>query len=306
MQLLTGPVIQSAINFSEGRRAEVVEAIAEAGRGTPGVVLADCSADPDHNRMVASLLGGPEPVRHAALAMARVAVARIDLRRHTGAHPRIGAVDVVPVVPIRGVTMEECLEVAARIGQDFARELGLPVYFYERSARPGRRSALPEIRRGGFEGLFREPPAGPRVPDLGPAAPHPTAGAVVVGAREPLVACNVNLDTPDPTVAKRIAATIRRERDTRPLLAGVRALGLFLPSRSRAQVSMNLTRPARTPLPAVFDCVRQEAARLAVNVYESEIIGLLPRHALGGEPPERILWRGFRQTQILEYWLEKL
>jgi len=296
-------VIQSAINFSEGRRAEVIEAIAEAGRETPGVLLADCSADADHNRMVTTLLGGPEAIRQAAVAMARVAVAAIDLRHHTGVHPRMGAVDVIPIVPIRGSTMAECVEVAAQIGRDLAQTLGLPVYFYEHSAAPGRRAALPDIRKGGFEGLFTEALTGPRAPDLGPHTPHPTAGAVAVGARPPLVAYNVNLDALDATAARRIAGMIRRERETRPELTGVRALGFFLPSRRCAQVSMNLTRPLLTPLPGVFDYVRREAARQAVRVIASEVIGLAPRQALGGEPPESILWHDFRETQILEYWL---
>lgn len=303
---MSAPVIQSAINFSEGRRAEVMEAIAAAIRETPGATLADRSGDRDHNRMVATLLGGPEAIRQAALAAARVAVEAIDLRHHTGVHPRIGAVDVVPVVPIRGITMEACEEIAARIGQDLAEQLGLPVYFYERSAVPGRRRTLPEIRQGGFEGLFAKPLDGPRTPDLGPAAPHPTAGAVVVGAREPLVAYNVLLEAPDDSAARRIAALIRRVRAVRPELAGVRALGLWLPSRGCAQVSMNLTQPAQTPIPPIFDTVRQEAEEHLAKGTASEIIGLVPRGALGGESPERILWRDYRETQILEYWLERL
>lgn len=296
-------VVQSAINFSEGRRAEVIEAIAEAGWDRPDVLLADCSADPDHNRMVATLLGRPEAVRRAAVEMACVAVAWIDLRHHSGVHPRLGAVDVVPITPIRAVTMAACVEVAAQIGRDLAGRLALPVFFYEQSAAPGRRTALPDIRKGGFEGLFTEPLSGPRAPDLGPATPHPTAGAVVVGARGPLVAYNILLDTPDVRAARRIAAVIRRERETRPELRGVRALGLPLPSRQSAQVSMNLTRPDWTPLPGVFNFVQREAAQMGVKVLASEIIGLVPRDALGGEPPERLLWRDYRETQILEHWL---
>jgi glutamate formiminotransferase len=267
------------------------------------VIVADCSADADHNRMVLSLLGGPEAIRQAALATARVAVREIDLRTHAGVHPRLGAVDVVPVVPIRGLTMEACLAVAERIGEDFVEKLGLPVYFYERSARPGRRAALPDIRKGGFEGLFTESLTELRAPDLGSPQPHPTAGAAVVGARNPLVAFNINLDTPKHEVARRIAALLRREREIRPELTGVRALGFFLPSRRRAQVSLNLTRPEKTPLPAVFDVVRREAARHGTQIASCEVIGLILRYVLGGEPPERILWRDYRETQILEHWL---
>jgi glutamate formiminotransferase len=291
------------MNFSEGRRAEVIEAIVAAAREIPGSTLADYSTDPDHNRMVVTVLGGPEAICKAARAAARVAVEKIDLRHHKGAHPRAGAVDVVPVVPIRGISMAGCVEVAAEIGRDFTQELHLPVYFYERSAGPGRRAALPEIRKGGFEGLFTEPMTGLRAPDLGPNAPHPTAGIVVVGAREPLVAYNIDLETEEVAVARRIAAALRRDRETRPELIGVRALGLWLPSRRCAQVSLNLTRPALTPMPDVFDYVREAAAREGIDVRESEVIGLIPRVALGGEPPSRILWNAFRETQLLEHWL---
>jgi glutamate formiminotransferase len=300
---ISGPVIQCAINFSEGRRPEVIEAIAGAARSAPGAILADCSADPDHNRMVATILGGAEAIAEAALASVQAAIERIDLRRHSGQHPRLGAVDVIPLVPIRGVTREECVETARRIGQELAARFALPVYFYEYNAAPGHRALLPQIRKGGFEGLFGEPLTGERAPDLGPNAPHPTAGAVVLGTRDPLIACNIELDTPDLQIARRIAARIRRDRETIPALAGVRALGLFLASRNRAQVSMNLTRVRETSLPAVFRYVEQEAARFAVKLFACEIIGLIPMAALDGASPEEILWRDARETQFLEYWL---
>lgn len=301
---MTGPIIQCPINFSEGRRSEVIEAIAEAIRRIPGAILADYSADVDHNRMVATILGGPSAVQQAALGAVRVAVEHIDLRQHSGVHPRIGAVDVVPLVPIRDVTLEECVALSHSIGRALAEQFGLPVYLYERSARPGRPSSLPQIRAGEFEELARGPLTGRRAPDFGPQHAHPSAGAVVVGARQPLIAYNIDLATPDPAVAKRIAAVVRHERQSRSELTGVRALGLFLPSRGRAQVSMNLTRPDLTPIPVVFDFVRKEAERNTTKVYKSEVIGLIPRCALAGKPPECILWRDFRKMQLLEYWLE--
>jgi glutamate formiminotransferase len=302
---MTGPIIQSAINFSEGRRTEVIAAIIQAIRDVPGATLADYSADPSHNRMVASILGGPEALFEAAIAASKVAIERIDLREHTGAHPRIGAVDVLPVVPIRYITMPECVALSHRIGQELAARFHLPVYFYERSAESGRTSALPELRKGGFEGLFTAPLTGDRVPDAGPHHPHPTAGAAIVGARNPLVAYNINLTTTEVSVARRIAAKIREGRLLIPELQGVRALGLWLPSQGQAQVSMNLTLPDLSPMPAVFDFVRRHAEEQGVEVAESEIIGLIPRASLGGEPPDRILWHGYRETQVIEYWLEK-
>jgi glutamate formiminotransferase / 5-formyltetrahydrofolate cyclo-ligase len=303
---MPGPLIQSAINISEGRRMEVIAALVKAAESVPGVTLADWSADVDHNRMVLTLLGVPDAIGRGVLAVARVAVGQIDLREHTGAHPRMGAVDVVPLVPVREVSMDECVALSTQVAADLAGELDLPVYLYERSASPGKRAELPEIRKGGFEGLFTQELTGVRAPDSGPTAPHPTAGATVVGARGPLVAYNIDLNSTDVAVARRIAAAIRRERSSRPELAGVRALGLLLPSRNCVQVSMNLTNPAVTPMPGVFDFVRHQATIEGVEIRESEVIGLISLNALGGEPPERIQCREFRETQILDHWLERL
>ena len=299
------PLIQSAINISEGRRPEILQAIVRAAESS-GVTVADWSADIDHNRMVITLLGDPTAIRHGALAVGRIAVEQIDLRGHSGAHPRMGAVDVVPVTPIQGITMEECVLLSKEIAEDFADKLGVPVYLYEKSARPGRRAALPAIRKGGFEGLFSGPLAGNRAPDVGPHQPHATAGVTVVGARSPLIAYNINLDSNQVSIARQIAAAIREQRDTNPALTGVRALGFWLASQKRAQVSLNLTRPDLTPMPAIFDFVREQAAQMSANVYESEIVGLAPRSALDGQSPERILWRDFRETQLVDLWLEKL
>jgi glutamate formiminotransferase len=282
-----------------------VTEIAEAIADTPGARLIDHSADPDHNRSVMTFLGTSEVVRAAALAAARVAVARIDMRAHTGVHPRTGAVDVLPVIPLRQAGREEAVALAHAIGADLASELALPVYFYEWAARPGHPAALPELRRGGFEAFAHLPLTGEHAPDLGPSAAHPTAGIALVGARGPLVAYNILLATPDVEIARAIARRIREERAARPELEGVRALGLFLASRNCAQVSLNLTRPDCSPLPAVFAFVQAEAARLGTVALESEIIGVLPRAALGGQPPAAILWHTYRPTQVLETWLEE-
>jgi glutamate formiminotransferase len=298
-------VFQCVPNFSEGKDRAVVEAIAEAVRGTSGALLIDYSADADHNRCVMTILGPWKGVLDAVVHASRVAVERIDLRRHSGVHPRIGAVDVVPIVPIHEASKTQAEIVAEKIGLALADELRLPVYFYEWNARPGKASALPKLRKGGFEGIVDHELTGDRAPDLGPARSHPTAGVSVVGARGPLIAYNVNLGTPDLAVAQAIALRIRAEREQLPELEGVRALGLFLESRGRAQVSLNLTRPERTPLPAVFAFIADEAKRLGVTELESEIIGAVPGSALGGMSPEVIHWRGYNPNQILETWLSR-
>lgn len=296
---------QCVPNFSEGRRLDVVGEIAAAIRSVPTARLIDYSADVDHNRSVMTILGPGESVAEALLAAARVAVTRIDLRSHTGVHPRIGALDVAPFVPlkvVRGnlVAAEEQRAEAVALSRAFAHrlaeELRLPVYLYEWSAHSDRPSALPELRHGGFEGLHGKH----LVPDYGPPEAHPTAGIAIVGARGPLVAYNIDLDTDDITVARRIARRIREERDHLPCLTGVRALGLYLPSRNVAQVSMNLTRPTRTSLPAVFNFVLEEAHKLGEGLRYSEIIGAIPRASLGGEPPVAIAWDGYKPEQILE------
>jgi glutamate formiminotransferase len=303
---------QCVPNFSEGRRLDVVEEIAAAIRAVPEMRLIDYSADPDHNRCVMTLLGPGERAAEALFAAAHVAVARIDLRAHTGVHPRAGALDVAPFVPLKSVrgnlvvaeeSREEAIALSERVGRSLAEELSLPVYLYEWSAQAGRSSALPELRRGGFEGLAGQTLTGDRAPDFGPDHAHPSAGIAVVGARGPLVAYNIDLDTEDRKVARRIARRIREERDRLPQLEGVRALGLFLPTRGTAQVSMNLTLPHKSFLPAVFDFVLAEAHKLGEGVRASEIIGAIPRASLGGLPPEAISWDDYKPDQILEHWL---
>jgi len=305
-------LIQCVPNFSEGRRLDVVEAIADAIRAVPEVRLIDYSADPDHNRCVMTILGPGERTADALLAATRVAVARIDLRTHTGVHPRVGALDVAPFVPLKVVNgafvvaeeaKSDTIALSERSGERLASELDLPVYLYEWSARAGHLSALPELRHGGFEGLIGKSLTGDRAPDFGPDHAHPSAGITILGARSPLVAYNIDLDTEDIKIARHIARRIRDERDRLPQLAGVRALGLHLPTRGVAQVSMNLTLPHKTTVPAVFEFVRAEAHRLGDFVLSSEVIGAIPRASLGGSPPEAIAWEDYRPEQILESWI---
>ena len=299
-------IYQCVPNFSEGRRPEVVAKIADAICSISGANLIDRSTDWDHNRCVMTILGDADAIFNAALAAAQVAIAEIDLRTHTGIHPRIGALDVLPVVPLRNAGPEDAVELARKIGRELATQFNLPVYFYEWAAEPGRRSALPTLRRGGFEALQNRVLMGELAPDAGPNRAHPTAGIAVVGARGPLVAYNVNFPAPNADIAKHIARKIRLERDVRPELTGVRALGLFLASREsefRAQVSMNLTRPELTPLPAIFQFIKNEASNFGVTRLESQIIGAIPQASLGGAMCDKICWNQSRPSQILEYSL---
>ena len=282
------PLVQCVPNFSEGRRPDVIAAIVDAVRETPGVRLADWSADPDHNRLVVTFIGPPAAVREAALAAATASVARIDLRAHEGVHPRLGALDVLPFVPLSGLTLADCGGLARDVGAELAERLGLPVFLYE-AASPDARS-LPFVRKQAFATL---------TPDFGRAAPHPTAGAAVVGARGPLVAYNVSLDTPDLSVARTLARDLR----VHPALPGVRALGLRLASRGLTQVSMNLTRPADTPLLAVFRYVEARAREMGASVVESEIIGALPGYAAFGVLADALQAAGLKPGQVLwESW----
>ncbi len=254
-------LVQCVPNFSAGRDQAAIDAIVTAARRTPGVRLADWSADEDHNRLVVTFVGPPEPVCAAALASAAAAIEHVDLREHQGVHPRLGAIDVLPFVPLSGITLAECAALAVSVGTELAARHGLPVFFYE-AASPQKHS-LPFVRKSAFGAL---------APDLGPLAPHPTAGAVVVGARGPLIAYNVNLAAPDLAVARVIAREMRTLSD----LPGIRALGLRLPSRGLSQVSMNLTRPAETPLLAVLQYVERRADALGTTAVDSEVIGALP------------------------------
>lgn len=296
-------LVQCVPNFSEGRDSKVMDAIADAVQGSPGVVLTDRSADADHNRMVLTFLGEPEEVGRAATAAARVAVERIDLTRHQGAHPRMGALDVLPFVPYGNTPMETCVALARRVGAQLAAELALPVYYYEEAAtRPDRRN-LALVRGGGFEKLRGAPLLGERAPDAGPDRAHPTAGAVAVGARGQLLAFNVNLHTDDIRVARSIARSVR-ERDGG--LLGVKALGLTLDSQGRAQVSLNVTRPRLVPLYRVFELVRLEAARYGVSVSGSELIGAVRLEELLEVARYYLGLHQLQSSQVLDLWAARL
>ena len=270
-------LIECIPNVSEGRDMDVIDAMAAALAATTGVRLLDRTSDASHNRSVFTLAGDAPSLRTAILALFEHAVAAIDLRTHTGEHPRLGAVDVVPFVPISGVTMADCVALAREVGAEVARRFEVPVFFYEEAASNPLRRNLEDIRRGEFEGLAARMATPGWVPDVGPPAPHPTAGATVIGARMPLIAYNINLASDRLDVARKIAAAVRHSSGG---LRYVKAMGVMLEDRRIAQVSMNLTNYEKTPIARVFEFVKREAARYGVAVLESEIVGLVPQAAL--------------------------
>jgi len=271
-------LIECIPNVSEGRRDDVVAHLAdEAVRAGRGVLLLDRTSDGDHNRSVFTFLGDGPGLLDAMTALVEASLQAIDLRTHRGAHPRIGAVDVVPFVPIRGATAADCVALAKELGERLAGRFSLPVYLYEDAASSPERQNLANIRKGEFEGLAAKMKDAAWMPDFGPAAPHPSGGATVVGARAPLIAYNINLGTADLAVADRIAKAIRH-------LSGgfrfVKAMGVKLEARGQVQVSINMTNYEKTPLHRVFETVRSEAERHGVPVVGSEIVGLVPNAAL--------------------------
>jgi glutamate formiminotransferase len=271
-------LVECVPNFSTGRDPEVLAAIVAGVRSAPGAVVLDVESDADHNRSVVTFVAPPERVVEAALAGVERAVALIDLNTHSGVHPRLGAADVLPFVPLEGVTLEECVRLAEKAGELIWKRFGVPVYLYEAAARRPERANLENIRKGQFEGVREEIATNPaRLPDFGEAALHPTAGATVVGARKFLIAYNINLGTTDVEIAKRIAKAIRHSSGG---YRYVKSMGVPLASRNLAQVSMNLTDFEQTPMHRVFETVRSEAARYGVPVVGSEIVGLIPRRAL--------------------------
>jgi glutamate formiminotransferase len=289
-------LVECVPNISEGRRRDAVEAIVSAVGRTPGVTVLDWSADASHNRTVMTMAGEPAPLEAAVLTLFERAIDAIDLTGHRGEHPRLGAVDVVPFVPIDGA-MADCVELAKRVAAAVATRFGVPVYLYEEAAtRPERRN-LEDIRRGEFEGLAAKMRQAAWAPDFGPAVPHPTAGASVIGARMPLIAYNVNLATSRLDVAKKIAAAVRFSSGG---LRFVKAMGVSLEDRGIVQVSMNLTNYEQTPISRVFELVKREAARHGVAVVESEIVGLVPAAALTAAAQWYLQLEGFSPGQVLE------
>jgi len=290
-------IIECVPNVSEGRRADVVRAMADAVAAVPGVRLLDASSDAAHNRSVLTMASDTSPLKAAVLALFAEAVSRIDLRAHRGEHPRMGAVDVVPFVPIEGVTMADCVALAQEVAAAVATRFAIPVFLYEEAAtRPSRRN-LEDIRRGEFEGLAAKLASSDWTPDFGPSTPHPTAGATVIGARMPLIAYNINLATDRLEVAKKIAAAVRHSSGG---FRYVKAMGIALEDRGVVQVSMNLTNHEKTPIHRVFDAVRREAERYGVAVLESEIIGLVPESALMGAARHYLQLERFVSSQVLE------
>lgn len=294
-------VVECVPNFSEGRRQDVVQDIVDAIRSVPGVHVLDVESDADHNRSVVTFVGEPEAALEGAFQGIARAAALIHMEEHRGAHPRMGAADVVPFVPVRGVSMEDCVDLARRLGERVGRELGIPVYLYEEAAtRPDRRN-LADVRRGEYEGLKEAIRTDPdRAPDFGPAEMGP-AGATAIGARPPLIAFNVYLRTDDVRVAQAIARAVRHSSGG---LRYVKALGLLV--EGQAQVSMNLTDYRKTPIARAMEMVRREAARYGVAVARSEVVGLLPAEALLDAAAYYLQLEGFSPAQVLENRLEEL
>jgi glutamate formiminotransferase len=296
-------IVECIPNFSEGRDAAKVDAVAAAVSAVPRVVVLDRTMDADHHRSVITFAGEPEAAAEAAFRAAERAVALIDLNEHAGEHPRMGALDVLPFVPIKGVTMGECVDLARRAGERIARELGVPVYLYEQAATRPDRVDLADVRRGEFEGLREEIGVNPdRAPDFGAARLHPTAGAVAVGARAPLIAYNVNLHTEDLSVARKIAEAVRGRSGG---LRYVKALGFELRERRQVQVSMNLVNYEATPIFRAFEMVKSEAERYGVAVAGSEIVGLVPQAALNACADFYLRVENFSEDLVLEHRLQR-
>ncbi|HLC42599.1 MAG TPA: glutamate formimidoyltransferase [Methylomirabilota bacterium] len=293
-------LLECVPNVSEGRDRRVIEAIADAVRRTHGVRLADIHSDPDHHRTVFTLLGAPEAVEAGVLALAETALSLIDMRTHHGVHPRLGAVDAVPLVPLRGVSIQEAAAIARRVGQQIGERFQLPVYFYGAAALRPERRELVSLRRGGYEALSSRLGDPTWLPDAGPHRFNERTGAMAIGARDILVAFNVWLDSNDLDAAKSIARAVRESSGGLP---GVQAMGFRLERHGCVQVSMNLTDYRRTSLKDAFEAVRQEAARYRISVKRSELVGLAPREALGAADPASLGLPDLPPPQLLESYL---
>ncbi len=291
-------IVECVPNFSEGRDSATVQALAEAVMSVRTVRLLDQTMDHDHHRSVLTFIGEPEAVVEAAFRAIRAATDLIDLRRHIGVHPRVGATDVVPFVPIKGVTMQDCTRLARQLGKRVGRDLEIPVFLYERAASRPDHAPLETVRHGGLEGLaFRMASDPDWIPDFGPPRLHETAGAIVIGARPPLIAFNVNLMSKDLEVAKSIARTIRQSNGGVPHL---KAIGVPLVSRGMVQVAMNLTDFHVTPLHVAFEAVEAQASLKGVPLAGSEIVGLVPLDALVASAEDSLRLEGFDRSQVLE------
>ena len=293
-------VVECVPNASEGRDRRVIDALADAIRSVAGVRLADIHADPDHHRSVFTFLGAPAAVEAAACALAEVALRAIDMRTHRGIHPRIGALDVLPFVPLREMSMAEAVTIAHRVGRTLGARFELPIFFYAEAALSPERRSLPWIRRGEYEGLARRLADPAWKPDAGPARFNPRSGATAVGARGILVAFNVWLDSNDLDAARAIAWAVRESSGGLP---AVQAMGVPLARHAITQVSLNLLDYGRTSLPKVFERVKSEAARRGISVRQSELVGLAPRDAFAGASPESLALPDFTPVKLLDTYL---
>ena len=298
------PIIECVPNFSEGRDAPKIEAIENAIASADGAVVLHRTSDPDHNRSVITFAGPPEAVLEGAVRAAAAAAKLIDLRVHKGVHPRLGALDVLPFVPVRGATLEDCIALAHRAGERIWRQLSVPVYFYEAAARQPTRQRLENVRRGEFEEIREAALVDKlRQPDIGGPGLHPTAGAVIVGARRFLIAFNINLQTSDLQIAKDVARAIRTSSGGLP---AVKALGLPLASRNLVQVSMNLTDFQLTGLYAVYNEVERHAAQHGIGIAGTELIGLMPRAAIEEAAASFLKLESFDSQRIVENRIESV
>jgi len=297
------PLVECVPNFSEGRDPAKIQAILAAIREVPDVFVLAHESDIDHNRSVITLAGAPDAVVEAAVRAAGKAAELIDLTRQTGAHPRIGATDVVPFIPVHGITLADCVALAKKAAHQIWERYRIPAYLYEAAALRPERTNLEKIRKGQFEGLREEVLRDPdRAPDIGEPRLHPTAGATVVGARKFLIAYNINLDTPNVEIARKIAKTIRFSSGGLPF---VKAMGVDLRARNLAQVSMNLTDFEQTPVHAVFEAVQREAAKYGAGIIGSEIVGLIPRRAIEMTAESYLKVEDFSPAQVFENRLEE-
>ncbi len=301
-------LVECVPNFSEGRRPEVVQQIVDAGAAVPGVAILGQEMDRDHNRSVVTFVGTPDAAVEAAFRMTAKAKALIDLTQHQGAHPRMGATDVIPFIPLQDLTMDDCAALARRLGERIGRELEIPTYLYAHAAAKPERKRLPDIRQGEFEGLRDRIGTDPtRTPDFGPNHIHPTAGATAVGARFFLIAYNVNLKTADPTLSRDIARTIRESgwKGTPGLFKDLQASGFELTERGLTQVSMNLLDYRVTAIEDVFAEIEKRATAAGVEIAESELVGLVPRDALLSSTAKRLKLVGFKPEQVIETHLDR-
>ena len=291
-------IIECVPNCSEGRNKEVIEYIADAVRKVPGVVITDYSSDESHNRSVFTIVGDPDQMAEAAFQFAKACVEKIDMTKHEGAHPRMGAVDVIPFTPVKDVAMEECIELSKKVAERIWTELGMPVTLYEESCTAPHRRNLAAIRKGQFEAMPEKLKDPQWHPDYGNQEIHPTAGIVAVGARFPLVAFNINLSTSDIEIANKIAKTIRESSGG---MKWIKAIGVMLEDRNIAQVSINMINYTKTPMYRVFENVRFEAERYGVHIVGSEVIGVVPMDAMVDAAEYYLKVENFdKDSQIME------